>query len=83
MINEAFRILKSNGYLRITAPNIDLDYRAYRNNDKHFFYWTKRYSIPKEWKRAKYNKPLNDATIEQLFLSHFYLLILTLMMSQD
>ena len=78
MINEAFRILKSNGYLRITAPNIDLDYRAYRNNDKHFFYWTKRYSIPKEWKRAKYNKPLNVATIEQLFLSHFAASVSTL-----
>jgi predicted SAM-dependent methyltransferase len=71
MFNESFRILKPKGYLRITAPNIDLGYRAYKKNDRHYFYWIDFYSIQKNWRRVKYNKPLNEASIGQIFLEYF------------
>ena len=71
MFNESFRILKPNGTLRITAPNIDLDYRAYKNNDKHYFYWKENYSLPNEVKRVKLKKPMNEGTISEIFLYHF------------
>jgi len=78
MFNEAYRILKSDGFFRITTPNIDLEYRAYRENDRNYFYWIDMYSIPKNWQRAKYNMPLSDASIEQIFLAHFASSISTL-----
>lgn len=71
MFNEAYRILKPNGYLRITTPNIDLEYRAFKENDRAYFYWIDAYSIPQNWKRAKWNKPFNEASTEQIFLAHF------------
>lgn len=71
MFNEAYRILKPNGVFRVTTPNIDLEYRAYIDNDINYFYWVKNYSITEEWIRAKYNKPLCDASIAQIFLFHF------------
>jgi predicted SAM-dependent methyltransferase len=37
--NEVYRILKYNGVFRIVSTNLDLDYRAYRNNDKSYFFW--------------------------------------------
>jgi len=37
--NEVFRILKKGGVFRIVSTNVDLDYRAYRNNDKKYFFW--------------------------------------------
>jgi predicted SAM-dependent methyltransferase len=41
MFNEAYRILEKNGVFRVTTPNIDLDYRAYKENDKRYFYFYK------------------------------------------
>lgn len=42
---EVKRILKRGGVFRIATPNIDLDYRAYLNNDKHYFSWASHRSI--------------------------------------
>lgn len=39
MFNEVFRMLKNGGIFRISTPNIELDYRAYLDNDRSFFYW--------------------------------------------
>ena len=78
IFKEAYRILKPNGSFRITTPNIDLDYRAYQQNDRTYFYWINTYSIPKNWKRVKYNKPLNNASIEQIFIAHFAASVSTL-----
>jgi ubiquinone/menaquinone biosynthesis C-methylase UbiE len=36
---EVFRILKKGGVFRIVSTNLDLDYRAYRNNDRDYFFW--------------------------------------------
>ncbi len=71
MFNEAHRILKPNGVFRLTTPNIDLEYRAYRHNDRDYFYWIGGYSVAKNWEKVKYNKPLNEASTGQIFLVHF------------
>ncbi|MEZ5083103.1 MAG: methyltransferase domain-containing protein [Bacteroidales bacterium] len=66
--NEAFRILKKGGIIRLTAPDIDLHYKAYRKNDLDFYYWKEKYVKKKDYSRAKLNQPLNTASIGQLFL---------------
>jgi predicted SAM-dependent methyltransferase len=55
MFCEVFRVLKNNGVFRISTPDIDLDYRAYFNNDRSFFYWFSDYT---------------KVSIEQAFLFH-------------
>lgn len=37
--SEAYRILKKGGVFRIVSTNVDLDFRAYLNNDKNYFFW--------------------------------------------
>lgn len=71
MFKESHRILRKGGVFRVTTPNIDLEFRAYKENDRHCFYWIDCYSIPKNYQRAKLNKPLNEASIQQIFLGHF------------
>ncbi len=71
MFNEAYRILKKGGILRVTTPNIDLEYRAFKDNDRSYFYWIDNYSRKKEIKRINISKPMNEASIEQIFLYHF------------
>jgi len=73
MFNESYRILKQGGVLRITTPNIDLDFRAYKTNDRNFFYWIDQYNakIPKTLESVQLNKPLNEASKQQIFLWHF------------
>ena len=71
MFNESFRILKEGGIFRITAPNIDLDYRAYNNNDRNYFFWIDNYSISGEIHRTGLKKPMNEASIGEIFLAHF------------
>jgi predicted SAM-dependent methyltransferase len=71
VFNECRRCLKPGGTLRITAPDIDLDHQAYCDKDRQFFYWAKRYSKPRKWRKAHYNGPLDQASLEQLFLIHF------------
>jgi predicted SAM-dependent methyltransferase len=56
---EVFRMLKPGGVFRVNAPNIDLDYRAYRNNDMSFFYWIEIW----------FGKD-HSISIEQAFLQH-------------
>jgi predicted SAM-dependent methyltransferase len=70
MLAESHRILKPGGCIRLTAPDIALDYRAYKNKDLHFWYWRDNYSRPGKWEHI-YKKPLSKASIEQLFLLHF------------
>jgi predicted SAM-dependent methyltransferase len=78
MFNESYRALKKGGTFRIVTPNIDLAYRAYKNNDRSYFYWIEEYSILKNYSRVKYNKPLNESSIEQIFLAHFATSVSTL-----
>lgn len=71
MFNESFRILKKGGLIRVTTPNINLEYRAMRDNDRHYFFWIDNYSQPKEMDRIKISAPMNQTPIEQIFLFHF------------
>ena len=71
MFNEAYRILKKNGYLRITTPNIDLGYRAGMENDKAYFYWSDNFSRLEYMKRIKIKIPMDKVSTKQLFLFQF------------
>lgn len=71
LFNEAYRSLKPNGVFRITTPNIDLAYRAYKTNDRNYFYWTKWFSTKEGIKKNFISGPLDKSSMEQLFLHHF------------
>lgn len=60
MFSESYRILKKDGFFRITTPNIDLAYNAFVNNDRE--YW--------RWQIQHYKTP-DSVTNEQLFLCVF------------
>ncbi|GHA85161.1 hypothetical protein GCM10009069_05350 [Algimonas arctica] len=72
MFSEAYRILKPGGFLRVTTPDIDLDYRAYIENDLLYFYWfdNKRHSDPSLYPSARLNQPGKDMTSAQRFVFH-------------
>jgi predicted SAM-dependent methyltransferase len=68
---EAHRMLKPKGVFRIVMPNNQLDYIAYHNNDKHYFNWINMFSKPEYYRYMQYKIPLNQASLEQIFLIHF------------
>lgn len=70
---EARRILKPGGILRVTAPNIDLYYRAYRENDRLFFFWENDplFTEPDHYRGIGLARPLREVSMAQLFLSEF------------
>jgi predicted SAM-dependent methyltransferase len=70
MFSESYRILKKKGVLRLVTPNIDLWYRAYVENDRHFFYMMDYYSIPSNYKKWM-NKAWRDASTSEIFLNIF------------
>ena len=74
LFNEAYRVLAPGGLLRVTAPNIDLDYRAYVNNDTRHYYWC---YMEKAWQQSD-REYFRGASIAQLFLHHFATEISTL-----
>ena len=69
--NESHRILRKKGIFRVTCPDIDLHYAAFKNRDLDFFYWRNWYHELKDYKRIYLNTPLTKASIEQLFLQRF------------
>ncbi len=71
LFNEACRMLKSGGFFRIATPDIDIEYRAYVENDRDYFYWIDYYSSEKDFKRVNLRKPLNQETTAQVFLENF------------
>ncbi len=70
MIQEAHRCLRKGGVFRLSTIDVDLDYRAYRAGDRHYFNWIEMYSKPKNMKRANIRSPLREASLEQIFLFH-------------
>lgn len=71
MFNEAHRILKKGGVMRITTPDIDLYFRAYKNKDRSFYFWMDLFSTPSEVTRIKLAKPMNEASDGEIFLYQF------------
>lgn len=71
MFNEIFRALKKGGVFRVVSPNIDLDYRAYLRGDLSYFIWREMFSTKSIQEHLRYKIPLNQASIHQVFLSHF------------
>ena len=71
LFGEVRRCLRPGGVLRVTCPNIDLDHRAWRTGDRSHFYWAAMYSRRRHMRRAKVRSPMNEASLEQLFLHHF------------
>lgn len=73
---ETKRILKKGGVFRIVAPNIDLDYRAYLNDDKHYFFWGAHRSIEQVFlehfantgliKPERFKELLNEKKLEEV-----------------
>ncbi len=61
MFNETFRILKNNGFVRITAPDIDLHYQSLLQNDLYFW----------DWHLKSIGKNPEKISLKQLFLSSF------------
>ena len=72
MFSEAYRILKPGGYFRVTTPNIDLDYRAYCDGDREYFYWMDNagYCHPDRYPSIQLNRPGNEASVAQRFVWH-------------
>ncbi len=68
-VKEAFRALKKGGGIRIAAPDMELAYNAYQNNDRLFMApnWENH---PDTWSDIYTIHPMN-ASIEQLFLFGF------------
>lgn len=72
MFNEAHRILKINGIIRLTMPDIDLCYKTIINNDRYF--WKQMSdisSIPKYMASGNISKPMNSVSLKQIFLFIF------------
>jgi SAM-dependent methyltransferase len=71
LFNEAHRVLKKGGVFRCTTPNIDLGLRAFLEKDLNYFYWIDDFSVPGLYRKLPYDRPLNQASLEQIFLTYF------------
>lgn len=67
---ESYRILKKGGIIRLVTPNIDLSYRAFMENDRHFFYMIDFYSVASNYTKWM-NKPMRNASTAEIFLNEF------------
>ncbi|HAC64737.1 MAG TPA: hypothetical protein DCF68_14675 [Cyanothece sp. UBA12306] len=62
ILKEAYRILKKGGAIRIAVPNIELAYRAFKKQDKHYFYW-----FPHPFIKLS----VEEISIGQMLVNHF------------
>ncbi len=67
VLREACRVLKPDGVFRVTTPDALLEYRAYKERDWAFYSWRDFYSRPGNYEHL-IRIPLNQASIQQLFL---------------
>lgn len=70
LLDEIFKKLKVGGVVRLTMPDIDLAYEAYKKNDKSFFIWLKKWSALFPDPRLNFTEDPLKCDIEQIFLSH-------------
>lgn len=66
---ESHRILTQGGIIRLTAPDAELDWRAYHDKDIEFWYWRHEplFNSP-NFSAA----PMKQASPEQLFMLHLF-----------
>lgn len=69
--HEVYRILKPGGVFRITTPDTDLYFRAWKKNDVDFYYWRELFSDPQVMEKVKCKIPFNKASLAQIFLWNF------------
>lgn len=69
---EARRILRNGGVFRITAPDVELEYHAYRRGDDDFFYWFAPFTEDPDMARKEgVIVPENGPSAAQIFLFSF------------
>ena len=66
--NETYRILKKGGIFRVTMPNVDLAYRAFKENDIYFYNLQTKYHSKRAMQRMKLLKSQNKPFIGEFFL---------------
>lgn len=69
MLKEIYRVLKPGGGVRLSTPNLLLEYWAYKRKDRDFWYWANWYSKKGTWEKL-YKFPLAEAAIPTLLLEH-------------
>lgn len=69
LLAESYRILKTGGIIRLTAPDSSLDWRAYHAGDAEFWYWRHEFlfNSPNSTMQA-----MRNASLEQLLLLHLF-----------
>ena len=70
LLREAFRILKPGGLLRVSTPDILLEYRAFKERDWSYFAWQHYHSEAGRTSQL-FSRPMPKASIQQLFLYRF------------
>lgn len=69
LLNEAYRILKPGGCIRLTTPDAERLYWGYQQQDIEYWIWRHVYSQPGTWEKI-YTLPLNQASIHQLIVHY-------------
>jgi len=67
LFREAFRCLKKGGVIRVTTPDVELNYSAYQNKDRSYYYFSDMYSMKGTYE-DKFKIPYNQFSFPQLFL---------------
>ena len=50
LFKDVYRILKQGGTLRIVTPDMDLQYDAWKRNDRRFYFWLEDEELNKKYK---------------------------------
>lgn len=71
MLNESYRMLKPGGAIRLVTPDADNAFRAWKNNDRSYFFWIEWEEMNKNLEKQCITMPLQDASLTQIFLEDF------------
>ena len=71
LFKEVYRILKVGGYFRITAPDVNNWYRAFKQNDKDFFADSIEYYSNENIMRELNINSMKEASIGSIFQYYF------------
>jgi len=71
ILNESYRTLKPGGTIRIVAPDIDREFKAWKENDRGFFFWINDPSNNENLDLKMLKSPMKDASTTQVFIEEF------------